>query len=330
MISHARMEIINVSKFCRPSADDNHLLHQREVMIEEFAYEWFNAKPSEAVPLDWSYLPIWWTNFDICSRNQKRWLKKLFGIGSRRAKKLNRVVDRRVGSSRFPVFTVAQHDDGIHIHKALSPRDDILVFSAGGTGDIPIALLCERRPYVQRERDLLMSFKGAIRHPVHDYPFRLSIEEKLGKLPGIKIFDTYSCTSNGVEGIDFIELMQRSEFSLCPRGFGATSFRLFESITQSSIPIYVHDGKPWLPYADEIDWSKFCVLTHFRDLENLHSRILSISPQAREDMRRVGQEVLGTHFSMEGTMRYISRKLGEYSGRSVAEVRQGLSQPTFK
>jgi hypothetical protein len=38
---------------------------------------------------------------------------------------------------------------------------------------------------------------------------------------------------------DWQELIQDSEFQLCPRGKGPTSYRLYESLQAETIPIYI-------------------------------------------------------------------------------------------
>ena len=53
----------------------------------------------------------------------------------------------------------------------------------------------------------------------------------------------------------FVELMSRSVFALCPRGYGRTSYRMYEALQLGCIPVYIHD-EPWLPYADELDWRR--------------------------------------------------------------------------
>ena len=62
----------------------------------------------------------------------------------------------------------------------------------------------------------------------------------------------------------FVELMSRSVFALCPRGYGRTSYRMYEALQLGCIPVYIHD-ESWLPYADELDWREFAVLVPLAD-----------------------------------------------------------------
>ena len=53
--------------------------------------------------------------------------------------------------------------------------------------------------------------------------------------------------------------IKESYFSICPRGYGPTSFRLYESIQMGTVPIYISD-KFFLPYIEFLDWSEFAIL----------------------------------------------------------------------
>lgn len=69
----------------------------------------------------------------------------------------------------------------------------------------------------------------------------------------------------------------RSVFTLCPRGNGPSSFRIFESLEHRSIPVYIHDDDLILPMQQELDWSEFCVLISQEDLVHLKDILLSFS-----------------------------------------------------
>ena len=56
------------------------------------------------------------------------------------------------------------------------------------------------------------------------------LRQKLGGQPG------YNITRKVAHWQEFI---QDSEFHLCPRGYGPTSYRLYECLQAETIPIYV-------------------------------------------------------------------------------------------
>lgn len=55
------------------------------------------------------------------------------------------------------------------------------------------------------------------------------------------------------------DVMGRSLFTLCPRGLGRASFRFYEALSVSSIPVYIWDDREWLPFADRIPWGDIIV-----------------------------------------------------------------------
>ena len=71
--------------------------------------------------------------------------------------------------------------------------------------------------------------------------------------------------------------MRNSIFSLCPRGFGPTSFRLYEAIQMGTIPVYIAEkNEHILPFANKIDWKKLCVIANISDLKSLDKKLISI------------------------------------------------------
>lgn len=38
---------------------------------------------------------------------------------------------------------------------------------------------------------------------------------------------------------DWVDLIRSSDFHLCPRGFGVTSYRMYECLQAETIPIYI-------------------------------------------------------------------------------------------
>ena len=55
---------------------------------------------------------------------------------------------------------------------------------------------------------------------------------------------------------DFRRILARSRFVLCPRGFGSSSFRLFETLRAGRVPVIVSDA--WIPCTGP-DWPSFSV-----------------------------------------------------------------------
>ena len=64
-----------------------------------------------------------------------------------------------------------------------------------------------------------------------------------------------------------------SKFVLCPRGFGLSSVRFFETLAFGRIPVLISDDTK-LPLEEKIDYDKFIIRVEENDLESIESRII--------------------------------------------------------
>lgn len=203
-------------------------------------------------------------------------------------------------------FIVCTHDDAPT--ECLPP--DTLVFSAGGNSsqiDIPIPLTCGPHEgpgdYL---RTIPISFIGSLTHPI-----RYAIDHALRGKPGVFLSSTEWTPEVSEDRVDlFKQVTQRSIFSLCPRGYGATSYRLYEAMQLGAIPVYVSD-KHLLPWSDQIDWSKFCVIVKPNDVQNILQMTLAIPASKVRKMQDTLMSVWGKHFSIDATCKHIHGYLNQ-------------------
>lgn len=196
-------------------------------------------------------------------------------------------------------FTIVQNDDGI----LENLPENVLVFGAGGEGDIPIPLLNANLSGQRHEksRDHLASFVGLIEGPSDRTGLRRTIYEALKDHKDY----VFAKSSYG----QFIKAANHSIFTLCPRGYGRTSFRLYEAMALGSIPVYIWDDRPWLPYQDVLDWSEFSVclnIDQIGDLPNILENHTELEIRAKQEKIL---EIFDQYFTMEGTCRQIKRML---------------------
>jgi hypothetical protein len=85
----------------------------------------------------------------------------------------------------------------------------------------------------------------------------------------------------------YAEVMAESKFSLCPRGCGLSSYRLFESMSLGVAPVIISDK--WQP-IEGIDWS-FALFVR----ENQIPRIDQIVRSHQSEWRHRGQEAQTTY-----------------------------------
>lgn len=179
---------------------------------------WFydNTQPDEITGR--TYLPVFWTAY---------WCNNGYGFKEKSRNNLQRFVDSLPRDKKY--FTICQYDDGpIVDFKDL----DIVVFGmSGGRIDYPIPLLCQPHGYkFDCQRDIFASFVGGDTHPIR----KQLVEQFAGKK------DCY-VTMKKLPMKEYCNILARSVFALCPRGYGKSSFRIAEAIHYGAIPVYVSD-----------------------------------------------------------------------------------------
>ncbi len=96
-------------------------------------------------------------------------------------------------------------------------------------------------------------------------------------------------------------LMLRSKFSLCPRGVGTNSIRLFESMQLGVAPIVISDA--WIPPIGP-RWSEFAIFVkerHLRDVE----RIAQDHESHYKEMGRLARKAYDEYFAEDVYFNYI-------------------------
>jgi hypothetical protein len=174
---------------------------------------------------DRMYLPIQWTAL-YCNNN--------FGKCGTTNRMIQTVLNGLDKTKKY--YTIVQYDDGIlndisHL--------DIKVFAMSGPRiDYPLPLLCTPHGFkFDCKRDIFASFVGRITHPIRQQMF-----DQLKHLPD------YFLSMDTLPLKHYCEILARSKYVLCPRGYGKTSFRIQEAIDYGAIPVYISDDFI-IPYA---------------------------------------------------------------------------------
>jgi hypothetical protein len=201
-------------------------------------------------------------------------------------------------------FVVCTHDDA----PAENLPPDTVVFAAGGNArkiDHAVPLTCGPHLEVQDPvRTVFCSFVGSVTHPLREKALR-SLYQKPGVLIDAAEWQE-KVEPNRV--MTFKNVAQHSIFSLCPRGYGSTSYRLYESIQLGSIPVYVSD-RQLLPWSDEINWEDFCILVGPQEIDGLHERLMSMTGSRVRKMQESLSGVWEKHFSIEASCRHIAKRV---------------------
>lgn len=167
---------------------------------------------------DREYLPITWTAYYKTCK---------YGADVEGVNKLNQFL--RAIDKRKKWFTICQWDNGVindvsHL--------DLMQFNMGSPGDYQLPLICQPHAFTfpRLKKDIFCSFVGRITHPIRS--------EIVRQLTGKEGY--YISTQSHKLG-QFCEILARSKYVLCPRGYGATSFRICEALQYGAVPVYVSD-----------------------------------------------------------------------------------------
>jgi hypothetical protein len=264
------MFIIDVPKEFQPNYVSNYPSYSSGKNIEEICYDLIKEK-NEPSQSDYCYLPVFWTSFYIM-RNYAASIEDLY--------QWLETLDK---TKKY--FTVNQYDSGVYVKNL---NLNLTVFSAGGGGaNINNDSIVKNFNYFGSPRQYFCGKKGDYDIPLMCLPI-LNADVDVPRdifCAFMGRFDTHFCrmemynTLKDASQFVFLEpstdinnyknILSRSVFTLAPRGYGYTSFRLFEAILCGSIPIYIWEGELILPFQDKIRWEDFSIIINIADINNL-------------------------------------------------------------
>jgi hypothetical protein len=205
----------------------------------------------------------------------------------------------------YTYVTVCHHDDAV---REILPPKTIIYAAGGNKGGIPIPLVCSEIPntYLNQkiEKKYLASFIGSDTH------FLRNQLHNLYKNDEEFYFRTkqWNPVINQNELEVFFDVTQQSKFCLCPRGYGLTSFRLYESFQLNSVPVYISDVF-WLPFTEDIDWKRLCVFISPNELPNLKNILNDISEESYNEMLSYGKECWEKYFKIDNMVNHIYKQI---------------------
>ena len=297
------MIIEDVPSIFQPSYKSNYPDYSSGLNMEEIFYEFF-IKEKDTIITEYIYLPIFWTSYYVLNNYGENINPLLQYLN-----KLNK-------NKKY--FTIVQYASGIYIDE---PINNLTVFSAGGGGlnkkgesvreelffnlkrhifhgeisNYSIPLICYPLfPNLNINKHVYCSFMG--RYDTHKC--RIIMKNELQKYNNFKFYDSLGFNQ-------YKEILNKSIFTLAPRGYGYTSFRIYEAILAGSIPIYIWENKKIIPFKEELNWNEFSVIIEEKDIMNLPNILKKCNI---EKMQKKIQEVRDI-FTFEGTYNYIKQKL---------------------
>lgn len=109
---------------------------------------------------------------------------------------------------------------------------------------------------------------------------------------------------------EYLQVMLESDYTLCVRGQGNFSYRLYETLSCGRIPVFV-DSDCVLPLDFAIDWRDYCVWVDESDLSRVGERVAefheSLSDVEFGDLQKSCRRLWETHISPEGFFSQFGR-----------------------
>lgn len=216
-------------------------------------------------------------------------------------------------------FTICQHDnymtmkpyfDHLNITKIFCPLHDVNN-SLENISIIPISFASFLN-FEEKNKNILFSFVGCYNtHPIRQrmknriYGENIIFRNEYHIDP--QIFHNINLKEK--EEIEYKDIVERSRFSLCPRGSSPSSVRFWESLEAGAIPILISDF--WkLP---EWDWENTIIQIKEKDFENMNyndiSNILNKISENQENIMRINCKKAYHKFKKQNYKEYILSNL---------------------
>ncbi|WP_395046836.1 exostosin family protein, partial [Flavobacterium sp.] len=306
--------IIDINGVCLNKNHSVYPPHQKGNQIESYMYEYFSQK--KTIYSEYEYLPITWTAIAVEGNTKritdlKEWIRGFCKKNPTRK-----------------CWTVVQHCKGIEKALGIYLPSNWLIFTTSNPNAIlekPLLVKSKRNrkakpiiiptnnhiiiPLFSSEhfttaendnRDILASFIGDI----HVHPLR----NKLLNTNSSTIIVKNGCYKNPTDQKSFKDLMTRSKFALCPRGFGNTSFRIIEAIQFGTIPIYISDVFS-LFYNDELNYNEIGILIKPDEISNIYNVLKQKTDAEITQYQNNIKGLYDKYFTMQGCCEYIIRRI---------------------
>ena len=108
---------------------------------------------------------------------------------------------------------------------------------------------------------------------------------------------------------DYINLLESSQFTLCPSGTGPNSIRLWEALSVGSIPIVLSDN---LLLNQQIEWEKYIIIWEEKNFSNLNEYIEKIPYRKIQLMQNNCIELFNSMFSKTNFVKPILLYFKDY------------------
>lgn len=182
-----------------------------------------------------------------------------------------------------------------------------------------IARLCENdtvnnyTPNFNSDRKYLASFTGTTRtHPLRNKLFQMGLTNvHLRDTGTLRAWEMSESAKIDYEQ-EYLNIMSNSYFTLCPRGVGPSTYRLYESMQAGIAPVIISDD--FVPDPD-LPWNEFAIFIKEDRLFELEHVLKSYAESAIK-MGEIARKVWVDHCSPEVSLNRLVQKAVELNTHS--------------
>jgi len=306
-----KIYILPVSKELRPDSQFyRYPQHNDDFGVEQDFYEYLLQEKTllvqDPAAADWHYLPVYWTRWHI-NHN----------YGQHGLQELQRQISKAMLDSK-KTFTICQYDDG-----PVVKMGDAVIFLSSRTGitgiDIPLLSSLHRKSMVIPKKKYRASFVGNL----ESHSLRQKMNQALKDKKEVYIFDShqqisrlrqwlrqaYILLSFGNRSKFFVKKTLQSFIALCPRGYGGSSFRLYEAMQLGVVPFLIGDIDT-RPFKKFINWNDISLYAD--TTTNIWERICLKTDQELLLMGQEAQRVYQEKLAYQKWCPYVLKELEHY------------------
>lgn len=261
-----------------------HYPQDNHIVFEKWYYDTFKDK-SERL-----YLPVQWTGYHVTHN---------YGNDKKAVASLQGYIDGLDRSKKY--YTICQFDLGCMVDfKDL----DILVFGmAGGRIDYCLPLLCMPHKFeFDNPKTLFANFIGRKTHPVRE-----KVIEGLRHRQGCYVSEASHDLSA------YCSIISSSLFTIAPRGFSSTSFRVLEALQYGSIPVIVTD-ELLVPHGARI--FDYAIVIPNNEAEYIYDILQEVGEDEIKELQSKLKYYFEFYFTYSSNKRLISERLKNDNGNN--------------
>ncbi len=140
------------------------------------------------------------------------------------------------------------------------------------------------------------------------------VRDRVLALEHSRAFLSDSSSNQADNDAAYVDVLQKSKFVLCPKGFGASTWRCFEAMRAGRVPVIISDN--WFP-PPGLNWEEFSIQVAESEIHTIPQMLERIEPAA-EEMGQKARKAWYGNFSLERSFDWLIQRCVDIQPHTVA------------